>query len=459
MPMAGGAAERFPLDEEPAGHDDHAPSPRIVANAPAPMPPAPAPMPMAPPAPMPPAPMAAPMPSAPMASAPVASPMVSRAPTKGGQAALSAVVSHAARSFNPYEVPAPAGEGDPRRDGARRAVEAAVDAVSKSGPGFDREAIGHAALEELVGLGALGDLIADGGVSEIVVQGPDTIVADRGQGLAPEGACFSSSEALSVIVGRLVTLSGGYFDRGKAMHEGTLPMGVHFTAVLPPIAVGGPIVELRRTQRPGLTGEQLVSRGMLSNEMLDVLRRASRGRKNVVVVGSSDAGVVQLVSAVANLAQNGEHVLAIEDVPRLELGSATVVRLTAASGTSLEDVITQGGRMRADRVVIDGVRGKETLAALLTAASRSGSIVGVHSAPSAEAYDHLGALARLGGATSEAITSVLPSAVHVVVRMGRGNDGRARVESLAEVRRGGNGAQVVELFGSNFSSTGQSPSF
>ncbi|MCZ7687085.1 MAG: ATPase, T2SS/T4P/T4SS family [Sandaracinaceae bacterium] len=443
MPMAGGAAERFPLDEEPAGMDDHAPSPRVVSQAQS----APAPM---PPAPMAPAPMA-PAPPAPMAHAPAAP-----TPPRGAQAALSAVVSHAARSFNPYEVTAPAGEGDPRRDAARRAVEGALEAAAKSGASFDRDAIGHAALEELVGLGALGALIADTSAHAVVVAGADAVAVDRGQGLAPADACFSSSEALSVIVGRLVTMGGGYFDRGKPAHEGSLPAGVHFTALLPPVAVGGPIVELRRTQRASLGGEQLVSRGALSNEMLDVLRRASRGRRTVVVVGPSDAGVAQLVSAVASLA-SGERLLAIEEVPRLELDAA--VRLTAAPGATLEDVIRQGGRMHADRVVIDGVRGKETLAALLTAASRSGSVVGVHSASGGDALEHLGALARLGGATSEALASLLPSVVHVIVRMGRGGDGRARVESLAEVRRGGSGAQLVELFGANFAPTGQSPSF
>lgn len=468
--MTGGAAERFPLDEEPAGMDDHAPSPRVVsAQSPAPMPASPAPMP-APPAPMAPAPMAparmpsapmapaAPAPPAPMAPAPMAPAPSAPTPPRGAQAALSAVVAHAARSFNPYEVTAPAGEGDPRRDAARRAVEGALDAAANSGTSLDRDAIGHAALEELVGLGALGALIGDASAHAIVVTGADAVAVDRGQGLSSADACFSSSEALSVIVGRLVTMAGGYFDRAKAAHEGSLPAGVHFTALLPPIAVGGPIVELRRTQRAALTGDQLVSRGVLSSEMLDVLRRASRGRRNVVVVGASDAGVAQLVSAVANLA-DGERLLAIEEVPRLELGSAVGARLTAGPGASLEDAIRQGGRLHADRVAIDGVRGKETLAALLTAASRSGSVVGVHSAPGADALDHLGALARLGGATGEALASLLPSAVHVIARMGRDSNGRARVESLAEVRRGGSGAQLVELFGANFAPTGQSPSF
>ncbi len=489
MPI-GGAAERFPLDEEPAGHEAASPSPRIVSSsAPAPVPPAPqppaplapAPQPPAPqapapqpPAPQPPAPQApaapAPQPPAPQPapSAPVpqqsspapisapAAPSGAR-PSKGDQAALSAVVGQAASNFNPYEVTAPVPEGDPRRDSARRAVDGALDNAAKIGPGFDRQKIGAAALEELVGLGALGALIGDESVHEVTVQGPGTVAVDCGQGLAPHESCFSSAEALSVIVGRLVTSAGGYYDRGKPTQEGTLPGGVHFSAVMAPVAVGGPIVELRRTARAAVRGEQLASRGMLTNEMLDVLRRASRARKNVVVVGPSDAGVSQLVSAIANLT-DGESVVAIEATPNLALASSDGARLAAASGTSMEEAITRGGRMSADRIVIDGVRGTEALAALLTVASRTGSTLGVHSAAGSDALRHLSALARLAGANADAVSDILPSAVGVLVRVGRGNDGQPRVESLAEVRRGGSGPEVVELF-SGGSSTGQSPSF
>ncbi len=454
MPMTGGAAERFPLDEEPASGDDHAPSPRVV-GAPAPMPPAPMgpPMPMAAPMPAAPAPAVG---SAPTPAAPISSPRAAPLP-KGAQAALSAVVSQAAGSFNPYEVGAPVGDKDPRRGNARRAVEAAVDDVAGSGMSFERDKVATAALEELVGLGALGSIVSDLSVREAVVQGVDGILVDRGQGLTPHDGYFSSVEALTVIVGRMVSMAGGFFDRSKASHEGTLPDGVHFTATLPPVAIGGPVIELRRTKRSGITGEQLVARGMLSNDILELLRRAVRGRKGVAIVGTSDAGVSQLVSAVANLSGPDERLVAIEVVPDLDLASESAVRLTCPSGSTFESVIHQGGRMRADRVVIDGVRGGEALAALVTAASRSGSVVGVHSKSGPDALDHLTTLARIGGGSPEALSRLAASAITLVVRVGRG-DARPRVESVGEVRASGSGASLVELFGADHASTG-SPSF
>lgn len=464
-PMAGGAAERFPLDEEPAGMDDRGPSPRVVASShgmsPAPMPAAPvlpAPMPVSP-APIAPAPVAssAPHPGPPQPPTPAATPRA-MAP-KGAQGALSAVVDRATRSFDPHGLTAPLASDDPRWEAARRAVDAALESVAQSGgPNFDRDRVGNAALDELVGLGALGALMA-GSAREIVVHGPAAVLVDEGQGLSASDAYFSSSEALSLIVGRLVAVSGGTLDASRAQHSGLLPSGFHFSAVMPPVAVGGPFVELRRVTGRGSTAEQLVGRGVLSNDMLELLRRAVRARKALVVIGAADAGVTACVSALTNLIGEDERVVVVESAPALELASSNVVRLTAAAGLTMDELVAQGGRMRGDRIVIDGVHGPETLGALLTVASRSGSILGVHSAPGGDTLGYLGALARLGGSNPEALGRILPSAASVLVRLTRGGDGRGRVESIAEVRSGGGGAQVVELCGVNFAPTGQSPSF
>lgn len=426
MPMTGGAAERFALDEEPAGADEPAPSPRVVGG-PAPIP----------------APSSPHSPSA----------------TQGALASLSAVVSHAAASFNPYEVSAPLADGDPRRAAAQRAVDGALDAVAQSGSAFDRTSVGGAALEELVGLGALGAFIADEQIQAVVVQGLDGLLVDRGDGLSPHDGGFSSTEALTVIVGRMVTAAGGYFDRAKASHEGTLPSGVHFSAVLPPVAIGGPIVELRRIQGAGITAAQLVSRGVLSQEIADVLERAVSARKGVAVVGTRDAGVSQLVSAIANLGPSSERLLAIEAVPRLQLASERAGRLTAPAGSTFESILEQGGRLRADRVVIDGVRGGETRQALDIAAARSGSVLGVHSQSGRDPLAHLATLGRIAGGDAEALEQLVASAVSLIVVVGRSGDGKPRVESVGEIHREGARVELRALFGEDFAPTGQKPSF
>lgn len=391
---------------------------------------------------------------------PGSAPAISAGPPTGGQAVLAAVVAHAAGSFDVREVTHPLPPGDGRRDKAKRAVDTAMDAVSRQGSRVERAQLGPAAIEELCGLGALTGLIQDTSAQEVVVQGPNKVLVDRGAGLAPHEAYFSSAEALSWIVGRLVRISGGHFDQNRAMHEGTVPGGLHFSAVLPPISVGGPLIELRRTQRPAVNGDQLVAQGLLSNEIFSTLERALQSKRNIVVVGGHDAGVGQLLSALANLAAHQERLLTIEDSPSLALQSPDAVRLAAGPGASMQAIIAQGGRMRADRLVIDGVRGPDTLSALLQLSSRSGCMLGVHSSAPENVLEHLTALARLDGIQEDAVRRLVPSAVQVLVHLSRGHDGRGRVESLSEVRSDGNGgAQIVELFGGNFTPTGQAPSF
>jgi pilus assembly protein CpaF len=438
----------------------------------APMAPAmPAPAPMAAPQPAP-APMAAPLPPAMPQPAPAPMAAVARPPepaaprtqarphaaARGTSAALFAVVSEASRSFSAQDILRPLPDGDPRREAARRAVEVAVDAVSSRGMTIDRGRIAAAALDELLGLGALGALLGAGGARGISIHGPESVSLDQGEGLVPTDAAFSSSEALSLIVGRLVTLAGGSFDRGATRHEGLLPSGFHFSAVMPPVAVGGPVVELRRVSRTAVAPEQLVARGVLSTAMAETLRRAVAARRSVLVIGPSDAGVSTLLSALAGSVPESERLVVVEAAPALELDAPRVVRLAASGGLSLEQLVGLGVGLRGDRLLIDGVRGLEALTALTAAASRSGSLVGVHSVPAGDAYGHLCALAQLGGASADALARVLPSAASVLVRLGLDAGGHARVESMAEVRASSSGAQVTELFGPGFAAAAR-PSF
>src|SRR5690606_24345229 len=142
---------------------------------------------------------------------------------------------------------------------------------------------------------------------------------------------------------------GGVFDPASAMHEATLPDGAHLVAVLPPVALRGPVLEIRRTGRAPVTGESLVQQGTLSSEMLATLRAAVQARRNVVVVGAAGLGVSTAVSMIANLADPDDRVLAIEASPELALAASSAVRLTSSAGVSLAQLVAQAPRLRADR--------------------------------------------------------------------------------------------------------------
>jgi pilus assembly protein CpaF len=236
----------------------------------------------------------------------------------------------------------------------------------------------------------------------------------------------------------------------------SLPDGSYVQAVLPPVAVGGPLIEIRRVGRPAVAGETLVAQGMLSSDMLATLRAAVAVRRNVVLVGPDDAGVPLLLSALVQGAGD-ERIVAIEPAAELTLGNAKVARFTAG-GTPFGELIVRASRLRSDRVVIDGVRGAEAREALVALASRGGAtLLGVRAVSHSAVLEHLEALASLSGG-KDGVAALIGASVHVVVRMARGADGTRRVESISELGTEG----LVELFelGENgFASSGYRPSF
>ena len=348
----------------------------------------------------------------------------------------------------PPVVPPPEPVAVPRPQAA--ATVAAPAAVPT--PSFGSEAPRRPADKPVVvdtgDLGPLGTLIDDASALEILVEGPDRILVDRGQGPAPADGAFASAESLSAIVGRMVTMSGGRFDGGP-LQEGTLPGGVHFTAFLPPVAVGGPVVELRRTQRPSPAPDALVTEGVISQPMFDLLRRAAEAGRNVAVVGPTPM-VSRIVSAVVNLAGDDQRVVTVERTPSLTLASPRPVRLSAGAGADVSRLIEQAGRLRGDRLAIDGVQGGELLSALLSCASRPGCVLGVHSATGGDPLRQLQALAELGGGAPAAVRRVLAGALQLLVEVEGGLQGRGAVRSVAEVVSDPAGAaERHELVGPN----------
>jgi pilus assembly protein CpaF len=306
------------------------------------------------------------------------------------------------------------------------------------------------------GMGPLGPLLDEVGVLEIVVEGTNVLV-DRGSGLASTGQRFGHADSVTRVARHLLSRARVQLDASHPVAEATLPDGMHILAILPPVAVGGALVEIRRVGRPGPSGDSLVSAGMLSADMLRSLRAAVSSRRNILVIGTSDAGVAQLVGALAAMSGPDERVLVVEAMSELPIANPRAVRL-AAAGTDFGALLTRAARLRADRVIVDGIRGGEAREALVLAGSRGGgTIVGVRAATGSDVIDHLEALASLSGGR-DGVEKLVSSTVQVVVRLARGADGVRRVETIAETTVEG----LTELFEhgeSGFASTGQAASF
>jgi len=304
-------------------------------------------------------------------------------------------------------------------------------------------------------LGPLAALLEEPGVIEIVVEGARGVLVDRGSGLVSAPGRFTSPTHAVRAVAQLFAQAGIALTAAP-MQEAVLPDGSHVSVVLPPVAVGGPLVEVRRVGRPAAAGETLVSQGMLSSDMLSTLRAAVAVRRNIVVVGPDDAGVPLLISALVQGAGD-ERIVAIESSPELALGSARVARFAAGS-TPFGELIGRASRLRADRVVIDGVRGPEAREALIALAARGGAtVLGVRAVSHSAVLEHLEALASLGGG-KDGVAALIGASVHVVVRMARGADGTRRIESISELGTEGL-MELFELGENGFASSGFRPTF
>jgi pilus assembly protein CpaF len=331
-----------------------------------------------------------------------------------------------------------------------RSVSPASSVAGPPGP-----ALVEVASPDPAALGPLAPLLEEPGVLEIVVEGSRGILLDRGTGLVSAPGRFATPTAAVRAAAQLFAQAGIAFT-GAAIQEASLPDGSHVCVVLPPVAIGGPLVEIRRVGRPAIAGETLVAQGLLSNDMLTTLRAAMAVRRNIVVVGPDDAGVATLLSALV-AGEAGERLIAIESSPELTLGGSNFVRFTAGA-SPFGPLIAHASRLRGDRVVIDGVRGAEARDALVSLASRGvATLLGVRAVSHSAVLEHLEALASLAGG-KDGVAALIGASVHVVVRMSRGADGTRRVDSIAELGTEG----LVELFelGENgFASTGYRPSF
>jgi len=269
------------------------------------------------------------------------------------------------------------------------------------------------------------------------------VLVDRGAGLIPESVSFSSGTMLATIGRRLVARGGADHASGGPVLRATLPEGERVTVVLPPVAIGGPLVEIRRSAPA--PSEALIARGVLDQAVLDVLGRAVGARKNVAVVGAPDL-VSELLAALAALAGEDERFVTV-GASDLALGRPHVA-LGPGGGLDVGAVARYGALLHADRFVVHGVAGADAFEALAAVASRGGgSFIGYGASNGSDPTAALQLGARLAGRGDRgAVAGLVAEAVDVVVHVERGDDG-PRVSSVAEVTGlDGDAVQSTALF-------------
>jgi pilus assembly protein CpaF len=311
------------------------------------------------------------------------------------------------------------------------------------GAGPDQERLVRELGDEVLGLGALEPLLADPNVSEIMVVDANTIFVERAGKLARTETRFSDGEALRAVIERIVTPLGRRIDESTPLVDARLPDGSRVNAVIPPLAVKGPCLTIRRFGERRMTISDLVAHGSLSEAMARFLGRCVQVRRNIVVSGGTGSGKTTLLNVLSGFIPESERIVTVEDAAELRLAQEHVVTLESrppnvqgAGEVSIRDLVKNALRMRPDRIIVGECRGGEALDMLQAMnTGHDGSMTTTHANSPREAIARLETLALMSGLElpSRAIRAQIASSVHLVVQQSRFSDGGRRVVSIAEV--------------------------
>ncbi|MCX6370139.1 MAG: ATPase, T2SS/T4P/T4SS family [Solirubrobacterales bacterium] len=297
--------------------------------------------------------------------------------------------------------------------------------------------------ERALGAGPLELLLRDPEVDEILVSGTTRVWVERGGRLSQTEARFESEDQLRLAIERLLAPAGRRVDEAEPLCDARLPDGSRINVVLPPLAVDGPALSIRRFRPRGLSADQLVELGSWSPELVELLGDAIGRRLNILVCGGTGSGKTTTLAAIAGLLGRDERVVTIEDTAELRLSLRHVVRLEARPASiegrgevTIRMLVRNALRMRPDRIIVGEVRGAEALDMLIALATgHDGSLTTIHAGSPAEALRRLETLALMAdlGLPHEAIRTQVAQAIDLVVLQVRGSSGLRRVERVDRV--------------------------
>lgn len=308
-------------------------------------------------------------------------------------------------------------------------------------------------LDEALGLGPLEDLLSDKTVSEIMVVGPEKIYFEKSGKIKKSEIIFSSDRQVLNVIERIVAPIGRRIDEKTPYVDARLHDGSRVHAIIPPSAIDGCCITIRKFPEERLTYKDLVKYGSVTQNMADFLRIAVEGHRNIIVSGGTGSGKTTLINILGSFIQSNERIITCEDSAELNFPQDHVVRLEtrppSLEGDGAIDIrclVKQCLRMRPDRIVVGECRGGETLDMLQAMGTgHDGSLTTVHSNNPRECIGRIETLVQYAGAglTPKAIREMIASAVHLIIQQQRLDDGSRKVTHITEI--GGIQGEVVTL--------------
>ncbi len=307
----------------------------------------------------------------------------------------------------------------------------------------ERERLSREILDEIFGLGPLEPLLKDPSISDILVNRFDRVYIERAGKLEPTGLSFKDDAHLMQIIDRIVSRVGRRVDESSPMVDARLADGSRVNAIIPPLAIDGPCLSIRRFGRDPITARNMIENKTLTEPMLELLSTMVKGRLNLLISGGTGAGKTTLLNVLSGYIPNSERIVTIEDAAELQMKQEHVVRLETRppniegkGAVRQRQLVINSLRMRPDRIVVGEVRGEEAfdmLQAMNT--GHEGSLTTVHANSQRDALarvENMVSMANLN-IPERAVRHQIASAVHAVVQIARMADGSRKVITISEI--------------------------
>jgi len=334
-----------------------------------------------------------------------------------------------------------------KRDDVRREVSHILEAlvVGEATPMNlqERERLAQEVLDEVFGLGPLEPLLNDPTISDILVNTYKRVYIERNGILEMTPVQFRDDAHLMSIIDRIVSAIGRRVDESSPMVDARLADGSRVNAIIPPLAVDGPCLSIRRFARDPLTADDLVGNATLTAPMLELLRGCVKARLNILISGGTGAGKTTLLNVLSSFISNRERIVTIEDAAELQLNQDHVVRLETRpqniegkGAVQQRQLVTNSLRMRPDRIIVGEVRGEEALDMLQAMnTGHDGSLTTIHANSPRDALGRLETMVAMANLSipDSVIRRQISSAIDLVVQISRLSDGTRKLMNITEI--------------------------